>query len=210
MKPNSTIHFVRYLFISVFIVVFFILSSGTIYARNNLFEKKSTEIEDSHKTSLMDNSTTYFGFHTGVVITEDIDTGFGFGGRLTRSCFSPLLELTTSGYLWGASRDSLDVSIFGIEESLTLKKKHSNHISIFSGITAGYYFKNKKVEAVENNKLRTIEQKNYSLETFITFGGTYILSNNRSIFTQINYGLTQDTSETHILIGMIFFSLHSR
>jgi len=189
----------------IFIFVFFITTSEQIYAGNNQPEKKTAEIEDSTKNGFRDRSYTNFGFHTGFVMTEDFDTGFGFGGRLARPCFSPFLELTTSGYLWGASRDSLDVSTFGIEESLTIKKTHSDHISIFSGIIAGYYFKNKKIEAFGNNKLYTIEKNNNSLEVFITFGCNYTLANNRSIFTQINYGLTQDTGEIHILIGMNFF-----
>ena len=207
MKSRSIIYFINFFQIYpvyIYLFIFFIPLSENIYAGDDFPEKKIIEIEDTSKNNIAEKGYTYFGFHTGVVLTDYLDTGFGFGGRLARICFSPMLELTTSGYLWGASRDSIDVTTFGIEESLTVKKSHSEHISLFSGIIAGYYFKNKKIEIVENSKLNTTEKNNNSLEVFITFGGTYLLASNRTIFTRINYGLTQNVDEIHIQIGMNF------
>ena len=58
---------------------------------------------------------------------------------------------------------------------------------------------------VENSVQKKIETKNNSFEAFITVGSTYKIKNNRSVFLQVNYGLTQDSDEIHMLIGINFF-----
>ncbi|MFC1490553.1 hypothetical protein ACFL6K_05025 [Candidatus Latescibacterota bacterium] len=171
---------------------------------------EDTSAENSTPKSTLKNKIfgsigyTCFGFSAGTVFIDNYDTGFGFGARIKRPLLNPLLEFTTSGYLWGASTHNMDITSIGIEESLTLKKTIRNNISIYSGIIAGYYVTNERTEPIQNNNSIIIENNNASFETYITSGVTYPFSKDRTLFSQVKYGLSQDNSELHILIGMFF------
>lgn len=204
MKSNSTRYATRHLITSLILFVFFIQTSESVHADNNSSENETNEIKDSGKTGIKNFGFECLGIYSSIVTSDELDTGFGIGARLPRKFLHPSLELTSSVYFWGATKDSLDVSTLGIEESLTLIKSTGKQISLFSGITVGYYANAEKFDRFEGNTLKTIEHKSSSFEIFLTIGTTYALKNNHSIFTQINYGLIQDSNELHILIGINF------
>jgi len=179
MKSNSISYVTRHL-ITLLILFVFLQTSESVYADNNL------------------------GIYSGIVFSNELDAGFGTGIRLPRKFFYPSLELTSSMYFWGATKERLDVSTLGIEESLSLIKSNGKQVSFFSGFTVGYYTFVEKFDKFEGNTIRTVEHKSNSFKTFLTTGTTYSLKNNHSIFTQINYGLTQNSNELHILIGINF------
>ena len=205
IKSYMSINITRYFIISLVIVVFATKTSEPVYADNNPTEHTSNESEDLVSTFINNLRIRSFGFQTDVVFTDEFDTGLGFGARFQRAFFHPSLGLTTSVNFWGASKDSLDVSTAGFEESLTVQKSPNEKFSVFSGITIGYYAILKKNETVENNVPKTIETRNNSFEAFIIIGSAYTIKNNRSVFLQVNYGLTQDSDEIHMLIGINFF-----
>ena len=124
--------------------------------------------------------------------------------KRTRYFFSPQIELTSSAYFWGASRDSLDISTFGIEESLKLVKNHSERIAVYSGITAGYYVSNRKYETAGTTESVIHKNDSGSFDTFITIGTRYTMKNKNSLFVQLNYGISQDSGEIHIFLGLNF------
>ena len=171
---------------------------------NSPAEEKSTVIEESINKFFTKFGINSIGLLTGVVITDEFDAGFGFGAKIPRQIFSPSIELTSSVYFWGASKDSLDVSSIGIEESLTLKKSFKKKFSVFAGITLGYYFITEKFDTIERNSLKTIEHDNNTFESYVVAGIKFFSKSNRSFFTQIKYGLTQDSKELHVLAGISF------
>ena len=205
MKSYISINIIQFVFIALVIAVFGIKTSEPVYADDNLTEHTSNESENLISAFINNLRIRSFGFHTDVVFTDEFDTGLGFGAKFQRVFFRPSIGLTTSVNFWGASKDSLDVSMAGFEESLTVHKSPNEKFSVFSGITIGYYAILKKNETVENNVPKTIETRKNSFETFITIGSTYTIKNNRSVFLQVNYGLTQDSDEIHTLIGINFF-----
>ena len=205
MRSYISIKIIQFVFIALVIVVFATKTSEPVYADDNPTEHSTNESQSSIKTFIDNLHIRSFGFQTDVVFTDEFDTGLGFGARFQRVLFHPSIELTTSVNFWGASRDSLDVSIVGFEESLTVHKSPNEKFSVFSGITIGYYAISKKNEIVENNIQKTIKTRNNSFEVFITIGSAYKIKNNRSVFLQVNYGLTQDSDEIHMLIGINFF-----
>ena len=188
-----------------FIIIFVSISSCPLYAENPPDEEKSTTIENSIKNYISKLGLKSLGLQTGVVITDEFDTGFGVGAKLPREIFNPSIELTSSVYFWGASKDSLDISSIGIEESLTLKRSFKKPFSVFAGITLGYYFIAEKFDTIERNTIKTIEHDNNSFESYVIAGITISSKNNRSVSTEIKYGLTQDSNELHILLGMNFY-----
>ena len=200
MRSNSTSYVTRHLITSLILVVF-LQTSESVYADNNQSENETGEIKVSNKTSSKYWGFKCLGIYSGIVFSNELDAGFGIGVRLPRKFFYPSLELTSSMYFWGATKERLDVSTLGIEESLTLIKSHGKQVSLFSGITVGYYT---FIEKFEGNTAKTVEHKSNSFKTFLTTGTTYSLKNNHSIFTQINYSLTQNSNELHILIGINF------
>lgn len=184
------------------------ISHQTASARNILLEDTST-VTDTVKTPVKDiifgdNTFNKFGLSAGAVLKEDFDTGFGFGLKLKRPLFYPRLELTMSGYLWGASVDSLDVTSIGFEEELTFKKTFPIGTTFFSGIVAGYYITNNRTETIISNKPHVIEEGKATFEAYLTYGVDQPLERNRSLFAQVKYGLTLDKPEIHVLIGMYF------
>ena len=205
MKSYISINIIQFVFIALVIVVFTAKTSHLLYADDNLPEHSTNESQSSIKTFIDNLHIRSFGFHTDVVFTDEFDTGLGFGARFQRAFFHPSLGLTTSVNYWGASKDSLDVSTAGFEESLTVQKSLNDKFSVFSGVTIGYYTTFKKNETVENNVPKTIETRKNSFEAFITIGSTYTIKNKRSVFLQVNYGLTHDSDEIHMLIGINFF-----
>lgn len=200
-KPNLLIFASTLVFLSFFDIK----SPEHIYADDNPSEEKSTGIEGSINKYLREHGFNSLGLQTGVVIADEFDTGIGVGVKLPKEFFNRTIELTSSVYFWGASKDSLDVSSIGIEESLTLKRSYAKHFSSFTGFVLGYYFVKEKFDTFESNTLKTMENNNNSFEAFITVGTAYAFKSNRSVYTQIKYGLTQDSNELHILFGIIFY-----
>ncbi len=207
MKSKSTycliLHLITSLILVVLVfVVLFTQISFTLYADNNPSENEMNNIKDSNKKDIENWSIKGFGIYSGIIISDELDTGFGIGAKLPRIFFNPSTELTSSVYFWGATKDSLDVSTLGIEESLMLIKSPDDKFSFFSGITVGYYNIIEKFDKLENNKLKIINLKKNSFESYLTTGITYKLKDYNSIFTQINYCLTKDSNELHILSGI--------
>ena len=135
MKSYISIKIIQFVFIALVIVVFAAKTSHLLYADDNLPEHSTNESQSSIKTFIDNLHIRSFGFQTDIVITDEFDTGLGFGARFQRAFFSPSMGLTTSVNFWGASRDSIDVSIVGFEESLTVHKSPNEKFSVFSGTT---------------------------------------------------------------------------
>ena len=185
--------------------VFFINTVPHIYASENTPVHNTREKQDVSENDTNNFKFTSFGIQTGVVLKEELDAGLGFGIRLTQPIIKHVFDITTTGYFWGASRDSLDVSRIGIEESLKFKKEPHTKVSLFSGVTVGYYATLQQIEITDDATVKTTTNKTNSFEAFITFGITYMIDSKRSFFTQINYGITQDLRELHIVTGIDFY-----
>jgi len=191
-------HFISF----VFLIVCIIVSSEPLCAENETDEERPTLIENSINKCIEKCGFKSFGLKTGIVVTDEFDVGFGVGAQLPREIFNPSIELISSMYFWGASKDSLDVSSIGLEESLTLKRSFTKWFSFFTGITLGYYVITEKTDTIVKNTMKTLVDDTYSFESYIISGTTFSLKSNRSVFIQIKYGLTQDSNELHVLLGL--------
>jgi hypothetical protein len=168
-------------------------------------EQQSDRLEDTIKKRLKNWGFKSYGFDAGVVLTKDLDTGFGFGAQMPKQFFHPLLELTPSIHFWGTSNDSLDVYSAGIEESLTIIKTHNGTFYVFSGLTFGYYYTKESLNVFQDHTVKMKEISRHSFETYLTIGSMYNIGSNRAVFTQCKYCLTQDSYEVHFLLGLNFY-----
>ncbi len=149
------------------------------------------------------------GIDTASIFTSDYDPGLGIGLRFNQTFHHPFIErpfLTNSPSLqfWGASNDSIDVSVVGIAEGLYHRVPLPHNISLFAGLTGGYYYINRKmVERIDGKFTERIVNSN-SFEVFVTIGVEYEFPRYSSVFFQAKYGETKISSESHILLGMNF------
>ena len=165
----------------------------------------SQTTEEKIRTFLRESVFQSLGIISGIVVSDEYNTGMGAGANISQTLIEPAVKLKTTLYFWGASKDSSDVSTFGIEESLLLEKSPRPNIDFFSGATAGYY-------SSEYDVLHSISGGEYSEETndnrfdiYLSTGFRYRHRTNRSITFQLNYLVTRETTEVHFVAGLEFF-----
>ncbi|MCD6307614.1 MAG: hypothetical protein J7M24_01315 [Candidatus Latescibacteria bacterium] len=149
------------------------------------------------------------GLDTGFVFTGEYDLGFGAGLRFNQTFYHPFIDrpfLTSSPTLqfWGASNDSVDVSVVGIIESISHRVPLPNRISLFAGLTGGYYYINKKMVERIDGVLTERNINSNSFEIFLTLGVEYEFPRYSSAFLQMKYGETYFSREVHLLAGLNF------
>ncbi len=166
-------------------------------------ESKPT-IDERIKQYFNQHGMVRFGINTDFVFTTEYDTGFGFGMRLPKKVFVPLVEMTTSLNFWGASNDTLDASYFGLEESLTIHKYPSDKIEIFSGVSAGYYGKVTTRQKLQGKSFNKKESQKNSFSAYVTVGLVHKMNSERSVFVQLKHWLIEESKEIHINGGIYF------
>lgn len=190
----------------VFMVTSALLFTSTlpqpIYCNEISSAMKRSSHEDSLKAYFEDGNL--LGIQTAAVITDEFDTGFGCGVRLSRKFFYPSLKSSSVIHFWGASSDSTDIGVAGIEENITYRIPMHTRINGYMGIILGYCFSNEKTNKYISNVLTTSEKKKHTFVTFITFEIEYELPEHRSVFLQCKSGITDISKEIHILLGFNF------
>ena len=190
----------------VFIITSALFLTSTLPQPIYCNEISSTMKRSSHEDSLK----AYFeygkllGLQTTAVITDEFDIGFGCGARLSQKFFYPSLKSTSVIHFWGASSDSTDIGVLGIEENVTYRIPMHTNINGYMGIILGYCFSNEKTNEYVSNKFKNSENKKHKFVTFITFEIEYELPEHRSIFLQCKSGINDISKEIHILLGFNF------
>lgn len=160
------------------------------------------------RTFIQESIFQSLGIASSVVVSDDYDTGMGFGGNVSQTLIEPALKLRTTIYFWGASKDSNDVSTLGIEGTLLLEKSPHPHYDIFSGLTAGYYSIEKAtLYHFGTNDYTDIANTN-AFDMYLTSGFRYRYRTDRSFTCYLNYIITKETNELHIFFGLEFFKPH--
>jgi hypothetical protein len=160
-------------------------------------------VEEQIRKFIEESVFQSLGIISGVVVSDDYDTGMGFGGNVSQTILDPGLKMKTTVYFWGASRDSNDVSTLGVEETLMLEKSPRPNIDIFSGVTAGYY--SKELDTLKTSGETTAATATNSFDIYMTTGFRYRYREGRSFLLYMNYLITQETNEIHFIAGLEFF-----
>jgi hypothetical protein len=191
---------------------FLLLAVFVILCGSNVSAQDDSGTEDTpHRLSAEERIRKFMeesvfqslGIISGVVVSDEYDTGMGFGGTVSQTIVDPALKMKTTIYFWGASRDSNDVSSLGIEETLLLEKSPRKDLVIFSGITGGYY--SKKTGFVRSDDGSSVSTATNSFDIYLTTGFQYQYHEGRSFLLSMNYLITRETSEIHLLAGLEFF-----
>ncbi len=161
-------------------------------------------IDERIKKYLNDHGIVRFGINTDLVFTSEYDTGFGFGMKLPKKLLAPTIEITTSANFWGASNDTLDVSYFGLEESLTIHKYPVDKIEVFSGISLGYYGKLTSQEITQGGSAYTKDIQQNSFSGYVTIGLVHKKNQDQSFFLQLKHWILEESKEIHLLFGIYF------
>lgn len=195
-----------------FLSLFVIVSGGVCVFPADARGDESPEMESQPGPIPLDQQIRKFmeesffqslGISSGVVTSDDYDTGLGFGGNMSHLLIDPGLRLMSSVYFWGASKDSNDVSSFGLEESVMLEKSPHADIDIFTGLTAGYYSMEK--DTLIRNGEYTNSSNTNRFNVYLTSGFRYRFMQDRSFTFHFNYNISQETNELHLIFGLEFF-----
>lgn len=202
MKQNPL--FIRCIFICIIFIIAAIPAFGQENGHDGEGVATKPTIDERIKKYFNDHGMVRFGINTDIVFTSEYDTGFGFGMKLPKKVFVPTIELTTSANFWGASNDTLDVSYFGLEESLTIHKYPADKIEVFSGISLGYYGKLTSQEITRGGSAYTKDIQQNSFSGYVTIGVVHKQNQDQSFFLQLKHWILEESKEIHLLFGIYF------
>ena len=201
-------------FFPLLLILMVFLTVTPSYCQDTQSADTIPTLDERIRTFIQESFFQSLGIVSSVIVSDDYDTGMGFGGNVSQTLIDrypgelPVLKLRTTIYFWGASKDSNDVSTLGIEESLLLEKSPHANYDIFTGLTAGYY-------SIEKATLYRFETDEYTdiantntFNIYLTSGFRYHYRTDRSFTCSLNYLITKETSELHIFFGLEFFKLH--
>jgi hypothetical protein len=153
---------------------------------------------DSLSVKLRKLGFTGIGIDAIAFLKEGYDTGVGVGLRFPRKFYFPYSEISTSVLYVGASNDSLDINLVGIEESLIFYRTHHKPFIVFMGLTVGYYYSSEREYMIKGSV------KDRYPNTSLILGAKYELKA-KSIVAQLKYGMRQDLNELRLFLGMNFY-----
>jgi hypothetical protein len=168
--------------------------------------KKQITPQDSTRLLIPLPFFSKVGFQSGFVFTDNFDTGVDFGTVLGKDYYQDFIELCTTLHLWGATNDSTDVANAGLDASFTYKIPLQWGITSFAGFMLGYYITHQVKQSNNAGILKTETENLFNYQTFITAGAEYYLKENRTIFIQFKYGVTDLSREIHVYCGINFYS----
>lgn len=164
----------------------------------NVPGKSYNDENDSLSVKLRKLGFTGIGIDAVAFIKEDYDIGAGLGLRFPRKFYFPYSEVYTSVLYVGASNDSLDINLVGVEESLIFSRTHHKPFIVFMGLTVGYYYTSEREYLVKGSI------KDRYPNTSLTLGAKYELKA-KSIVAQLKYGMRRDINELRLFLGMNFY-----
>ena len=171
-----------------------------------------SEIEQPDSTKLLIPLPFFskMGFQTGFVNTKELDTGLDFGALVSKDIYRDFLEITTSFHLWGATNDSLDVATAGIDGNFLYKIPVRWGMLGFGGFILSYnYLHSEKTVISAGRQIVTTDTK-FCVERFITGGVEVDLKENRTLFIQLKYGVTDISREFHVIVGLNFYTKYKK
>lgn len=193
----------------LFVTVSLVLACGTIPAaaeepEGTGLHKTARDFDRNLREFFAHFGFDGFGLQSSAVFTEDYDPGFGLGLRLPREFPVENLTITTSFDFWGASNDSVDVTNIGMEETLALSKSATERTAYLSGITAGYYGLITTEQVSPENTTTAHRHQTNSFQVFLTMGIRHDLDTTRRLFLQLNYRVTDNKKEIHLIAALHF------
>jgi hypothetical protein len=198
---------------SVFLLTFFflyIIIAGYAEGSENEISVPKMAVKDSTRLLIPLPFFSKVGFQTGFVFAKNFDTGVDFGTVLGKDYYQDFLELCTTLHLWGATNDSTDVASAGLDASLTYKIPLEWGITSFAGFMVGSYIVHKVSTISSDSPSRTVMSDHFYYQTFITAGAEYYMEENRTMFFQLKYGVTDLSREVHVLFGINFYSQYKK
>ena len=144
------------------------------------------------------------GFQTMVVLTKNYHAGFGYGGRLTTSFLDEHSNAITEIGFWGATHDTTDIAVLGLQETLTYELDKTDKIRGFAGITLGYFYLYRTDTEYRNGQIAARETKSNSFDVFFTYGAEFVMRDGSNLLLQMKYGITELSDELHIIAGLNF------
>jgi len=147
------------------------------------------------------------GLNVGTVFTEAYDAGFGTEIQFNQTFLHPyidrpFLRSSPSIQFWGASNKYEDISVLGFIETITHRAPIHPKLSLFAGMSAGYFYIYKKAANPLTGSVNDLNTN--SFEMFITLGTELKLNNNNSMFFQFKYGETSLSRQIHTSMGITF------
>jgi len=156
--------------------------------------------------TLLPGGIIKFGIETGFAYTRSLDLGMGLGGRISQRFIHPFFHLNSQVYFWEASRDNLETSVLGFEESIAYQIPVYRRTSIYGGFSLAYMSTLEEVYTV--NPSGTEEESDSwksVFEPYVVVGFEYALVNNRSFFVEFSKGSSERKNEIHLRFGLNFF-----
>jgi hypothetical protein len=201
-KTGATLFEKKILFIINLLLLFILLSPVPGICQHNGSQQVSGKNyngdTDSLSIKLRKLGFTGIGIDAIAFLKEGYDTGAGVGLRFPRKFYFPYSEVSTSVLYLGASNDSLDINVVGIEESLVFYRTHHKPFLVFMGLTVGYYYSSESEYLVRGSV------KDRYPNTSLILGAKYELKA-KSIVAQLKYGMRQDLNELRLFLGMNFY-----
>lgn len=144
------------------------------------------------------------GLQTMAVLTGKYHAGFGYGGRMTAKMFDEYTNIITEIGFWGATRDTVDVAVLGLQETIAYELSKSDKFRGFAGICLGYFYLYKTETSYYDGRMITRESKSNSFDVLFTYGVVYTMSEEKTLLLQVKYGITELSDELHIIAGLNF------
>lgn len=184
----------------------YVIVSGIAQGAEPEIPKTKTTPQDSTRLLIPLPFFSKVGFQSGFVFTNNFDTGVDFGTVLGKDYYQDFIELCTTLHVWGATNDSTDVANAGLDASITYKIPVQWGITSFAGFMVGYYVTHQVKQSNEAGTPHTETENRFNYQTFITAGAEYYFKENRTLFIQLKYGVTDLSREIHVCCGINFYS----
>lgn len=183
--------------------------TGNIHAANSN-EKAVSSPQDSIRLLIPLPYFSKMGFQTGFVNSKVMDSGVDFGALLSKGLYRDFLEVTTTFHLWGATNDTLDVATAAIDGDIVYRIPLRWGMYGFAGVSVSYGYVHSEKTVVQNGGTVTTNTGEMQFQKFVTMGAEYDLHENRTLFLRIRYGVTDLSSELHVLGGINFYTKYKK
>ncbi|MFA6471475.1 MAG: hypothetical protein WCU00_05475 [Candidatus Latescibacterota bacterium] len=193
-----------------FFFLLYVIVSGIAQGDEPKLPKPEITLQDSTRLLIPLPFFSKVGFQSGFVFTNNFDTGVDFGTVLGKDYYLDFIELCTTLHVWGATNDSTDVASGGLDASLTYKIPIKGGVTSFAGFMLGYYAIHKVSTISKGSETQTVMDNHFYYQTFITAGAEYYMKENRTLFFQLKYGITDLSREVHVLFGINFYSQYKQ
>ena len=183
--------------------------TGNIHAANSN-EKAVSSPQDSIRLLIPLPYFSKMGFQTGFVNSKEMDPGVDFGALLSKGLYRDFLEVTTTFHLWGATNDTLDVATAAVDGDIVYRIPLRWGMYGFAGVSVSYGYVHTEKSMMQNGCLVTTNTGEMQLQKFVIMGAEYDLHENRTLFLRIRYGVTDLSSELHVLGGINFYTKYKK